>query len=519
MILNSEQQAAVNVKEGQYALIAGPGSGKTRVLTERYQRLIDSGCPPYDILNLTFTKEAADSMMRRAKASKEQFCTFHSLGYRICNTELGQRNVEPEIRHRLLCKLCKKWGTDYKELAAFISKCRRNNISPAETMEKDSDYSYAAARAYNEYEVERRAAGWMDFDSMLVEAVNLLDDPEVRARYQYRFVQIDESQDTEACQWRMARLLTEKHNNILAVGDRNQAIYGFRDAVVDFESLMKSIWPNTQVLYLGRNYRSHSKIVDYVRKKAPHVSELNNRMISARTDVGPDVEYRMFNNESDEAESALACALKDPTNSAILARTNRMLAPLENLCLTHNIKFHLLGRSGFWKQTEILKAMEKLRQSPSLPLPTAVSLLWPQLEAHYRVEDMTEKDNDALENLKTLRDISRKFKDVPEFVGYANRAAHAKHSIQGVTLSTVHQAKGTEYENVFVIGCRAEMIPHIKGNLDEERRIFFVACSRAKDRLRLSFAGTPSMFISPDLSSAALRQLETERENVERIRR
>lgn len=518
MNLNPEQQAAVNVREGQYALIAGPGSGKTRVLTERYQRLVEMGCPPYDILNLTFTKEAAESMMRRAKSSKDQFCTFHSLGYRICNAELGRQNVEPELRHRLLCKLCKKWGLEYKELTAFISKCRRNGISPAEALGDDSKYPYSSARAYNEYETERVTAGWTDFDSMLIGAVNLLEDPAIRARYQFRFVQIDESQDTEACQWRIARLLTEKYNNILAVGDRNQAIYGFRDAVVDFESLMKSIWPNTQVLYLGRNYRSHHKIVDYVRKKAPHISELNERMVSARSDTGPDIEYRMFNNEADEAEDALTCAVRDPLNSIIIARTNRMLAPLENLCLTNNIKFHLLGKSGFWKQHEVLKAVDKLRQNPSLPLPTAVSLLWPQLESHYRVEDMTEKDNDALENLKTLRDISRKFNSVAEFVGYANRAAHARQSARGVTLSTVHQAKGTEFTNVFVIGCRTGMMPHEKGELDEERRIFFVACSRAKDRLRLSFAGAPSMFIRPELSPTIMQKLEADREKVERIK-
>ena len=228
------------------------------------------------------------------------------------------------------------------------------------------------------------------------------------------------------------------------------------------------------------------------------------------------MEYRLFHTEGDEAESAIVAAQKDPLNSAILARTNRMLGAVENFCIANNVKYTLLGHSGFWKQNEIKRAVEKLKPWAHMNTQAALSLVMPELEAKYQVEDATDEDNDALENLKTLRDISRRFPTCLEFVTFANRAAHAKRQ-KGITISTVHQAKGTEFLNVFLIGVRDGMLPHSKGDYSEEKRIWFVGISRAKDTLRISFAGTPSPLIRRYLTPEILAELQKNAAKVERL--
>jgi DNA helicase-2/ATP-dependent DNA helicase PcrA len=516
MALNSEQQEVVNAHDGAYALIAGPGSGKTHTLIARYQALLAKGVRPDEILGITFTKEASVEMQRRA--GKGQFRTFHSYGYSVVSAEKGRAPMEPELRHRLICKLIRKYGLDYKELTNYISRMRHKNISPAEAMEENGEWKYGFPRAYNEYEVERMKGGWIDFDSMIRDAVNLLEDPNVRQRHQWKYVMADECQDTDDLQFRLLQLITEKHGNILCVGDAAQSIYMFRGAEPKNLLEFTKWFPKAKYLYLGTNYRSTHAITTFVRENYPIDTPLRERLQPARLDKGEEIQFRLFNSETDEAESAIVSAQKDPLNSAILARTNRMLGPLENFCIENNIKYTLLGRSGFWKQSEITRAVEKLKPYSHLNTEAAMSIVMPGVENHYRVEDATEEDNDALENLRTLREISRKFPACQDFVGYANRAAHAKRS-KGITISTVHQAKGTEYTNVFLIGARDGMIPHSKGDWLEERRIAFVAISRAKDRLRISWAGTPSPFFRKWLPADILAQLQANAAKVERLQK
>jgi DNA helicase-2/ATP-dependent DNA helicase PcrA len=241
-------------------------------------------------------------------------------------------------------------------------------------------------------------------------------------------------------------------------------------------------------------------------------------MVSARADAGTAIEYKKFQTEQDEAEDTLALAARDPQNSAVLARTNRGLAHVENLAIQKNIRYHLLGKSGFWHQTEIHKGVEALKKHMNLSLPAAVAMAWHQLDAHYRGEDVTKEDNDAYENLQILREMTKKFDTVRDFVMYATRCMHVKRTQRGVALGTCHAAKGLEWTNVFLIGCREGMMPHNK-SLDpaEERRIFFVAISRPIDRLRISWTGAASPFVRPDLSAEMAERLELGMKNVERI--
>lgn len=525
MDLNPEQEIVANARDGAYCVVAGPGAGKTATLVERVRRLIDSGVRPTDILCLSFTKEAAAEMLRRTGGARSNFRTFHSLGYHIVSREKGDQPVEPELRHRLICKLMRMHALpDYKQLTQYISKQRHLGVAPEQAVDEAEPWGYSRglAHAYFEYEKERKAAGWIDFDSMIADCLLLLEDPFVQMNYQYPYVMADECQDTDSAQFRILQLLTERHGNIMCIGDPAQSIYMFRGAEPDNLLKFEQWFAGGQYLYLGQNYRSTQTITSFVRENYPIETPLKEKLIANRTETGTPVEYKKFANEWDEAEDALANALLSPENTAILARTNRSLGVVEALALEHNIKYHLLGKSGFWVQREVKKAIDKLKVAPvsTLPVERALDVILPDIEAFYRTDDATPEDNWAIENLQTLREIAARKKGTGgEFASYAVRCANIKRK-DGVALGTVHAAKGLEYKQVIVIGCADGMMPHAKSiSPAEEARIFFVAVSRAKDRLRITWCGRHSPYLAKYLQKERLDNLAKEMYTVERIQK
>ena len=354
---------------------------------------------------------------------------------------------------------------------------------------------------------------------MLADAVQLLEKPTVRARWQPKYLIVDEAQDTDDCQWRMMQLMAETHGNITVVGDPNQAIYGFRGAKPDNITNFEQWFPTGRKYYLGKNYRSTQNIVQFVRENAPEDTpkELLERMTAARDVKGSPIGLKMYWSDDAEAESALTLANRDPLNSIILARTNRTVGLLERLCNRYGVRYHLMGKTGYWKQNEIRKAIEAMKEYPTLTVDQACNLALPGLEAKYAVDDRTERDNDALENLKVLRLIGKDFKMAKDFTVYANKMMHRRNDPKGVSISTVHQAKGGEWKNVFVIGAKAGGFPHAKGDPKEEKRIYFVAISRAIDNLRISFAGTPSPYLRRYLSEEILDKLREHAEEVDKL--
>jgi superfamily I DNA/RNA helicase len=515
--LNADQQAIVTESEGARCVIAGPGTGKTTTMVDFINQLRAKGVSASDIRCVTFSKEAAHTIENRAGV-RGVFSTFHSLGYLICS-ETERKPVEPEKRHRLMFKLCGRWGQDYKELDQFISMMRRQNIDPQTALDS-GDYSFGACRAYMEYERVRKEEGWMDFDSMLRDAVDLLErNRDARGRWQPRYLIVDEAQDTDDLQWRLMQLMSQKHGNITVVGDPNQAIYGFRGAKPENITDFQQWFPGGKNYYLGLNYRSTQTIVDFIRENAPEGTpvELLKRMTAARNVKGAPIGLKMYWSEDDEAESAIKLAQRDPLNSIILARTNRTVGLLERICNRHSIAYHLMGRTGFWKQNEIRKAVEAMKDYPTLSTEAAFNFALPKLEGRYAVDDRTDKDNDALENLKVLRAIGKDFKWCSEFTTYANKMMHRRNNPRGLSISTVHQAKGGEWKNVYIIGAKAGGFPHAKGDPLEEQRVYFVAISRAIDVLRLSFAGTPSPYLRRYLTEEVLDKLREKAEEVDRL--
>jgi DNA helicase-2/ATP-dependent DNA helicase PcrA len=514
--LNADQQAIIDDREGARCVVAGPGTGKTTTMVELIQEMIDCRIPASAIRAVTFSKEMADTLEKRLRI-KGIASTFHSLGYLICN-DVEHKPVEPERRHRLMIKLIRRWGMEYKELDTFISKMRREDISP-EVCAECGEYDYGFASAYAEYERVRAAEGWMDFDSMLHDSVQYLENAQFRARWQYRYLIVDEAQDTDNLQWKMMQQMSEKYGNITVVGDPNQAIYGFRGAKPENITNFQQWFPGGRNFYLGINYRSTRNIVDFVRENAPKDTpkELLEKMVAARTEAGKKIGMKMYWTDDAEAESALKLASADPLNSVILARTNRMVGLLERTCNRHGVRYHLLGKTGYWKQNEIRKAVESLKDYPNLSAVAACNLALPHLESKYEVADRTERDNDALDNLKTLRIIATEHNTAKDFVTYANKMMHRRNDARGITISTIHQAKGGEWDNVYIIGANAKMIPHKSGDPLEEARIYFVAISRPKNYLRISFAGTPSPYLRKYLTDEILERLTASAEEVEKL--
>lgn len=507
-VFDDDQTLVIEDCEGPRAVEAGPGSGKTTTMVGLINRLIDRGVSPSQIRALTFSKEMATTLEKRLRRTGI-VSTFHSLGYLICS-QIEHKPVEPELRYRLMVRLVEQFNLDYKQFDQFIAKMRRGNITPQEAVDC-GEHDWGLARAYGLYETQRQQEGWMDFDSMLADAVKLLEKPEIRRNWQPKYLIVDEAQDTDDCQWRMMQLMAETYGNITVVGDPNQAIYGFRGAMPDNLTNFQKWFPEGRYFYLGKNYRSTQTIVKFVHDNAPADTpkELLDRMVPARSEKGARIGLKMYWTDELEAESALALAQKDPLHSVILARTNHLVGMLERLCNRHKIRYHLMGKTGFWKQTEIRKAVEALKNYPNLTTDAALGIVVPDLSKKYAVDDRTERDNDALENLQSLIEIGRDrdYKMARDFVAYATRMMHRRNDPNGVSISTVHQSKGGEWKNVYLIGANAKGIPHLKGDPKEEQRIYFVAISRAVDFLRISFSGTPSPYLRKYLTDEILDRL------------
>jgi DNA helicase-2/ATP-dependent DNA helicase PcrA len=266
------------------------------------------------------------------------------------------------MRSKLMFKLLRKYGfegKEYKELDSFISRMKRSGIEPTQAIETaDTEFESAAAQAYREYDRTMRQEGWLDFDSFLTESLHLLQtNAGVRSRWQFEAIQVDEAQDTDDLQFKTLQLISEKHGRVFAVGDPNQALYGFRGAKPDNILKFNEWFADATFLYLGMNYRSTQTIVDYCRKHVPVETGLTERMVSASGEAGPPIEYFAYGNSDEEAKAAVRKAAENPNETAILARTNQVVGGLEDACGDLGKRAHTLGKSGFYRQEEIQHVM------------------------------------------------------------------------------------------------------------------------------------------------------------------
>jgi DNA helicase-2/ATP-dependent DNA helicase PcrA len=508
--LDSDQLVAY----GDIVNIAGPGAGKTTVLLARHFNMLAQGITPKDIMNLTFTASAAQEMQDRSGIVTDDkiFRTFHSFAldlmqrerehhlFPLCDTVIHVRGEQ----HQLFKDLLRLYPaiTTYNSLKTKIEEWQGNNVSPNTAVEEtyrtpSTDYFYA--QAYNDYELKCRQQGWLDFHGLMVETVRLLEtNDEVRLRNTKKFISVDECQDTDVVQFKLLKLIYG--GNIFVVGDENQLIYEWRSAQSGNLTNFATNFPGAKTLYLGNNYRSTQAIVRFLKKILPVDNGLGSRMQSMREE-GEPVTFTGYTDDYAEGEAVLKMANVDPANSAIIARTNRQLMTIQKMCLAKGIRSRILGRKNVWEHNEVKHLIDLAKKIPNDPRP-AHQVLKGLMEEHHLIGKYRHtggpNEKDPVENLNDIVRMSAKRGTVQEFLKFLNKLTYGAKSDRkpALSLTTVHQAKGREWKNVFVIGAKQGTMPHKDGELLEEARIFFVACSRAADSLNISWYNSPSQFLN-----------------------
>ena len=505
MNLNPEQQAAVNAHDGVWVCVSSPGSGKTTTLIARYLKMLVAGIPSKDILCLTFTNAAAKEMTSRAGLLNAEsiFRTFHAfsmdllkkekdnLPFKLCDTVIPV-NLE---EYKLLFDLAKAYPAikDWRTLQEKISEYKRGNISPDQAITEAQGMDKYYAEAYNEYEERSRLEGWLDFDSVMQETVRLLEtNPQARSRHQRKYISVDEGQDTDIVQFKLLQLLFSE--NICIFGDENQLIYEWRSAQAGNLTNFSKLFPGAKTLYLAQNYRSTKQIVKFLLEILPVDNGLASRMFTENED-GVEPTFTKYADDVQEMEKILA-KITDYEHTAIISRTNRQLFIYQRACAIRGIKYKILGKRDFFEQNEVKKLLHLAQQSGdmrSADVVLADTIRKHNLDHLYRHSGKP-MESSPIENMNSLSKMAVGKGNIHEFAAYLQRLTRARRSSKGLTLTTVHQAKGLTFGNVFVIGAQQGMMPHKEGEIEEEKRVFFVACSRAAKTLEISFIGSPSEF-------------------------
>jgi len=522
--LDTDQQKCVDSIHGNIVTIAGPGSGKSTVLLRRYIEMISRhGIKPQDVLNLTFTNEAAKSLVERVGLfnAKEVFRTFHSFALDLIMKEkqylpfkVGDF-VLPSYGQdfQLLKDLMKLYPaiTSFRSLKDKLAQWKATNVSPEQALNesyesKKTEFFYAAA--YRDYEKKCREQGWLDFDSLMKETVKLLEtNSEVRSRYIRKYICVDECQDTDVVQFRLLQLIYG--GNIFVVGDENQLIYEWRSAVAGNLTNFAKHFPGSTTLYLGNNYRSTGAIVEFLKKILPVDNGLTSHMVSMR-EYGVKPSLVKYDDDYKECTHVLS-QITDLNNTAVIARTNRQLRTFQRAAMSRGIKTMILGQKDLWQKDEVKHLLNLLKESGDNLRPASVIMTEKMQQhnlTHVYANAGTVNETPPIENLSNIIKLATNRGNAKEFLSWLRKLTYACEAAKSLSyegrnenpvlaLTTVHMAKGREWKKVFVIGAKQGIMPHKEGEFLEEKRIFFVACSRAADFLQVSFDGNRSEFLEP----------------------
>lgn len=504
-----EQQIAADSINGVFTIIAAAGSGKTTVLTSRHANMVMSGIPADEILNLTFTSGAAKEMSQRSgvMGADRNFRTFHSfcmelldkereyLPFQLCSTVIP---VEMQD-YQLLFDLVKIYRgiKDWETLKEKISEWKRAGVSPDQALEQTQHLKtqYFLALAFRDYESRQRESGWLDFDSVIAETLNLLKTNDgVRERWSKKYLAVDECQDTDILQAEIVRLLSK--GNVYCVGDFNQTIFEWRGAAPNSLTDLVRQMPGHKVLYLSRNFRSTVRLVEFFKAILPVHNGLETKMFTMNEE-GIDPTFTEYLDEDEEIEQILKKAATDPLNSAILARTNRQLFQYQKLCALRGIKYKFLGKRDFWEQPEVKKLLDFAKKSTSAQPANEVL---EQLIRDHRLKEIYARSSRPMEKapIENLNDIVKMAAGkgtMPEFLKWLRKVTYGRQNAKGLTLATCHMAKGLQFNKVFLIGANQGTMPHSDGEISEEARLFYVACTRSAKELHISYFKNLSEFI------------------------
>lgn len=382
--LNPMQMEAVEHTEGPLLILAGAGSGKTRVLTHRIASLIrDKGVNPWNIMAITFTNKAAGEMRERVDkivgygSERIWVSTFHSSCVRILRRHadrLGYANnfaiYDTDDQKSLIKDIMKRLQMDpklYRDRAimAAISSAKDEMIEPDQyRIDAGIDWKlqkYAAV--YAEYQAELKKNNAMDFDDLLVQTVKLFQQfPEVLDYYQeqFRYIMVDEYQDTNTVQFRFVSLLAAKYRNLCVVGDDDQSIYKFRGANIENILSFEKAFPGARVIKLEQNYRSTQSILNAANEVIRHNRGRKDKTLWTANDEGPKVRFRQYDTAYEEADAIIRDIEREKeeknaeySDFAVLYRTNAQSRLLEEKCIYYSIPYRLVGGVNFYQRKEI----------------------------------------------------------------------------------------------------------------------------------------------------------------------
>ncbi len=615
--LNTSQREAVTCTEGPSLIVAGAGSGKTRVLTYRIAYLLQQGVPASSIMALTFTNKAAREMKERiaklvSAADARYLCmgTFHSVCTRLIRPHaelLGYTHdftiYDTTDMKSVLKAICKERGLDekvYKPAAVLsrISMAKNCGINPAQygmnqqLLREDREMRmYETATIYELYQARLKAANAMDFDDLLINMLRLMDiSPEVRGQYQqqFRYLLVDEYQDTNYIQFLLVKRLAEPQNNICVVGDDAQSIYSFRGADIRNILNFRQVYPQAKLFKLERNYRSTQNIVNAANSLIHKNVHQIEKTVYSEKEEGTPLALQAYMDDRAEAEGVtkliqFAHRTNGYDDIAILYRTNAQSRAFENELRKHNIPYRIYGGTSFYQRKEIKDALGYFRLAVNprdneallriigfpgrgigdttmkkvatnaiehhrayldvmrAPEETALDVsaatktklrgfavlmdqlraLSEEVDAYEFAEqtlritgvqtaltlDRTQEGIDRAQNVQELLNAIREFVEqrqnegidytpITDFLSevslLTDQDDNLEDTTERVTLMTVHAAKGLEFPVVFIAGLEENLFPSqfcVKPQeIEEERRLLYVAITRAMDRCYLSFA-------------------------------
>lgn len=589
--LNKEQQEAVITTEGPLLVIAGAGSGKTKVLTTRIAHLIKNiGVDPSNILAITFTNKAAKEMKERVVnllgpiAYQIQISTFHSFGLSVVRDNyklLGYKKeftiLDSDDSLLIVKRILKDMNLDSK---IYNPRAIRNRISSAKNemilpdeLERFSacDFDEKVVEVYRKYQEKLESNNSLDFDDLLLKPIELFNDHiEVLNEYQERFkyILIDEYQDTNEVQYTLTKLLSKKNKNICVVGDESQSIYAFRGSnyrnILNFEKDYK----NAKIILLEQNYRSTKTILNAANDVIKNNKQRKEKNLWTDNEIGDKIIYHKSLDEKEESSyvtgqiNELIKSGASLNDIVVLYRTNAQSRNIEEAMLRESIPYKVIGSFYFYNRKEIkdliaylkliynndddvsltriinspkrgigAKTLEQLnikasvlgtslynvidsgkelkfkelieslkQQSEVLSLTELVDVVLEKSGLKAELESEASLEAEArLENLEEFKSITKNFEErngiisLSDFLSEISLVADIeehKDRDNVITLMTIHSAKGLEFKYVFVIGMEEGIFPHSRSlnnedELEEERRLCYVAITRAKKKLWL----------------------------------
>jgi len=506
--LNAEQRRAAEAGEGPIVIIAGPGTGKTKTLTARIAFLVETKrARPGHILALTFTKKAAEEMQARVAVPGVRITTFHALCHELLGGEL--EFISEPARLQIIKKLprpAKFKGLAVRELALLVSR--------AKNMAEDDAELSKMVHAYDAALIE---LGQLDFDDLLVRARDLLQtNPEMRHAQQQRYshILVDEFQDTNLLQYEFLKLLCG-NDNLFVIGDPLQSIYGFRGANGNIFEQFTADFPQARTITLHVNYRS-----------APQIVQLSNALFKGAAQLEPfrtaggRVRTVQVLNEYSEAVWVLAeiqkaigggdflNAVSDDDHGAhrtlkdfaILYRSRAVAKAIQTAVAESGLPYQIVGDGSPYDQPQVQAVIALMRacldgQRPAhegfrdaewralLDLLTQRDQVSPQALADRIANTLGFEPSLALQQF--TGGLVR-FKDLPAAVSYFDAIAQQNFydpEADAITLLTIHASKGLEFSHVFMIAAEEGVLPHERADMAEEKRLFYVAATRAKHNL------------------------------------